>query len=68
MLKQRGYEVVEAADGVQELRQAVASQVDLAITDLVMPEKEGLETIHALRRDKPGSESSPSPAPSEVSS
>jgi DNA-binding NarL/FixJ family response regulator len=28
--------------------------VDLVITDLVMPEREGLETIMALRRDVPG--------------
>jgi len=28
--------------------------VDLVITDLVMPEQEGLETIQALRQDVPG--------------
>ena len=28
--------------------------MDLVITDLVMPEQEGIETIQALRRDVPG--------------
>jgi CheY-like chemotaxis protein len=31
-----------------------AGQVDLLITDLVMPEQEGIEVIQALRRDAPG--------------
>jgi DNA-binding response OmpR family regulator len=53
-LEQGGYEVIEAADGRQALQQARAGQVDLLITDLVMPVLEGLETIQALRRDDPG--------------
>jgi CheY-like chemotaxis protein len=40
-------------DGKQGLRQALGGQVDLVITDLVMPEKEGLETIHAIRQEIP---------------
>ena len=54
VLEQGGYEVIEAADGKQALRKARAGQVDLVITDLVMPEQEGIETIQALRRDTPG--------------
>jgi CheY-like chemotaxis protein len=53
-LEQGGYEVLEAADGKQALQQARAGHVDLVITDLVMPEQEGIETILALRRDMPG--------------
>jgi PAS domain S-box-containing protein len=53
-LREAGYEVTEAADGKQALRQALAGGVDLVITDLVMPEQEGIETIRALRRDMPG--------------
>jgi PAS domain S-box-containing protein len=53
-LREGGYEVTEAADGKQALRQALAGGVDLVITDLVMPEQEGIETIRALRRDMPG--------------
>jgi hypothetical protein len=54
VLEQGGYEVIEAADGEQALEQVRAGQVDLLITDLVMPVLEGLETIQALRRDDPG--------------
>ena len=46
--------MIEAADGKQALRQALAGRVDLVITDLVMPEQEGIETIQALRRNAPG--------------
>ena len=53
-LEDGGYQVTEAADGKEALRQARAGQVDLVITDLVMPGQEGIETIQALRRDVPG--------------
>jgi len=53
VLEQGGHEVIEAADGKQALRQARSERVDLVITDLVMPEQEGIETIQALRRDVP---------------
>jgi CheY-like chemotaxis protein len=48
-----GYEVIEAEDGKQALREARSGRVDLVITDLVMPEQEGIETIRALRREMP---------------
>ncbi|MFI5381934.1 MAG: response regulator, partial [Tepidisphaerales bacterium] len=54
VLEDSGYEVTEAADGKEALKQALAGRVDLVITDLVMPEQEGIETIQALRRDVPG--------------
>jgi len=54
VLEDGGYEVIEAADGKQALRQASAGRADLVITDLVMPEVEGIEAIQALRRDVPG--------------
>ena len=54
VLEDGGHEVIEAVDGKQALQQARAGQVDLVITDLVMPEQEGIETIRALRREVPG--------------
>jgi PAS domain S-box-containing protein len=54
VLEQGGYEVTEAADGKQALQQALARHVDLLITDLIMPEQEGIETIQAIRRNVPG--------------
>lgn len=52
-LVQAGHEVVEAQDGGQgqELARTVAP--DLVITDLIMPGQEGVETIVALRRERP---------------
>jgi CheY-like chemotaxis protein len=52
-LKKSGYEVVEAENGRQALEQVRAGGVDLMITDLIMPEQEGIETIQALRREMP---------------
>ena len=53
-LEQGGYQVTEAANGKQALQEALAGHTDLVITDIVMPEQEGIETIRALRRDVPG--------------
>ncbi|MCP3956154.1 MAG: response regulator [Desulfobacterales bacterium] len=53
MLEREGYEVVEASDGKIGLRLYRENPTDLIITDLIMPEKEGLETIMELRRDFP---------------
>ncbi|MFO7598523.1 MAG: response regulator [Candidatus Desulfacyla sp.] len=53
MLIDEGYEVVEAADGKAGMRLFRESPVDLVITDLIMPEKEGIETIMDLRRNFP---------------
>jgi DNA-binding response OmpR family regulator len=49
-----GHEGVEAADGREGTRLQRQHRADLVITDLIMPEQEGLETITALRRDYPG--------------
>jgi len=52
-LKRRGHSVDQAADGHQALQRLAEYQPDLVITDLVMPEMEGIETIQALRRKCP---------------
>jgi PAS domain S-box-containing protein len=54
VLESAGYQVMEAPNGKLALQEARAGRVDLVITDLVMPEQEGIETIRALRRDVPG--------------
>jgi PAS domain S-box-containing protein len=51
VLEGGGYEVIEAADGKHAVREARAGRVDVVITDLAMPEQEGIETIQALRRE-----------------
>jgi DNA-binding response OmpR family regulator len=48
-----GYEVIEAGDGREGMLKQRKQQADLVITDLIMPEQEGLETITSLRREYP---------------
>jgi CheY-like chemotaxis protein len=48
-LEKLGHEVSAAADGKAGVARAIESEPDLVITDLIMPEKEGLETIMDLR-------------------
>ena len=48
-----GHNVSVAVDGCDGVAKAKAVPPDLVITDIVMPEKEGLETIRELRRDMP---------------
>lgn len=52
-LMSAGFVVLPAADGAAGLRRIASSAVDLVITDILMPTQEGIETIMALRRDRP---------------
>ncbi len=53
MLTRAGYDVLTATDGREGVRLFREQGADLVVTDLVMPEQEGLETIRELRRDFP---------------
>ena len=50
MLRLEGHEVTTALNGVSALEQVRQKLFDLVITDLIMPEKEGLETIADIRK------------------
>ena len=50
----KNYEVVTAANGAEGLNMARYGQIDLVITDLIMPRKDGVETIAHLKEAKPG--------------
>ena len=52
-LRSRGFEVVEAADGREGFLRAQSNRPDFVITDIVMPDVEGLDLIVALRRRYP---------------
>ncbi len=49
-LKQAGYAVVEAADGIQALQYARMNAVNLVLTDVNMPEMDGITLVRELRR------------------
>jgi CheY-like chemotaxis protein len=52
-LAMAGYDVVATADGEEALAAYAAAPTDLIITDLLMPRKDGVETIRGLRRQHP---------------
>lgn len=52
-LERAGYSVADAQNGKVGMELQRKAPADLVITDLIMPEKEGIETIRELRRDFP---------------
>lgn len=52
-LERAGYEVTDAPDGRAGVQLQRTIPADVIITDILMPEQEGLETIRELRRDFP---------------
>lgn len=53
ILEHAGYEIMEASDGKEGISLYRERQADLIITDIIMPKKEGLETIVDLRAGFP---------------
>jgi CheY-like chemotaxis protein len=53
LLAGEGYEVLCATNGAEALEIERGRHLDLVITDLVMPESEGIETIRAIRIEQP---------------
>ena len=53
MLEGAGYEVMTAANGRDAMRLQQKTPARVVVTDIVMPEQEGLQTITELRRDHP---------------
>ncbi len=50
MLRLEGHDVAIAENGREGIPMLARGQFDLVITDLIMPEKEGIETISEIRR------------------
>lgn len=53
MLTGNGYEVVSAEDGRDGMRRLGEEAFDLLVTDMLMPERDGVETIMAVRKAHP---------------
>ncbi|MFC1583927.1 response regulator [Fibrobacterota bacterium] len=53
ILECKGYEVTTAIDGNEGYRMFQKERVDLIIMDIVMPGKDGLETIWDMRKEVP---------------
>ena len=52
-LEADGHEVIPATDGAEGLVLQRQRPADLVITDIFMPEADGIETIHELKKDFP---------------
>ena len=53
MLEQEGFNVIVASDGKEGMNLFKKEPCDLVITDIIMPGKEGIEIIQALRKEYP---------------
>lgn len=53
MIEMEGHEVAVAENGKEGIRILQQQQMDLVITDIFMPEKEGIETIMELKSENP---------------
>jgi DNA-binding response OmpR family regulator len=49
----KGYEVEQAVNGAEGYRKAIKTSPEVLVTDILMPEKDGLETIRDLRKRMP---------------
>lgn len=53
MLERAGHNVVEAENGRLGIEQLKSTAFDLVITDIIMPEMEGIETLINVKRQRP---------------
>ena len=53
LLETYGFQVALARDGAQGLAAFRRIQPDLVLTDIVMPNQDGIETILTMRRERP---------------
>ena len=51
-LSKEGYNILKAYDGEEALKQLTENQVHLVILDVMMPNKDGLETLEEIRKTK----------------
>lgn len=51
-LREKGFEVIEAADGKETLGQIREKRPELVLLDVKMPEKNGIEVCRTVRKDK----------------
>ena len=49
LLERAGYEVIAAADGLEAMKLALSNEVDIVITDAMMPNLDGHELCRFLR-------------------
>ncbi len=53
VIKDAGYDVVGATDGKEGLSKIIEGGFDLILLDIMMPELDGLQVLHALKQSPP---------------
>ena len=53
ILRDAGYDVLTADDGIRGMAMFRSEQPDLIVTDIIMPEQEGIQTIAEMRKARP---------------
>lgn len=51
-LGKENYKIFKAYDGKQALNQIKTNNIQLVILDIMMPQKDGIETLEEIRKDK----------------
>ena len=51
-LGKENYKIIKAYDGDQALEEIKKNEIQLVILDIMMPNKDGLETLEEIRKDK----------------
>ena len=54
ILQSAGYSVVTAGDGLQGFAEFRKEQPDLVISDIIMPQQDGIGTIRQILAERPG--------------
>ena len=52
LLRQRGFDVIEASDGDEAMRQLLENRPDLVILDVMMPGQSGWEVCRSIRESE----------------
>src|SRR4051812_40273384 len=55
-LKRRGFEVTAAKTAAEGIAKLAKDQYDLVLTDLRLPDKDGVEVLRAAKREQPDAE------------
>ncbi len=53
MLEHYDYIVLEASDGVEAIKKLHQCEIDLILLDIILPEKEGIETLMEVKKNFP---------------
>jgi len=53
-LRRAGHDVTPATNGIEAMNRIESHAFDLVITDLIMPDKEGVQVIMEIRKKYPG--------------